>query len=640
MSTETKRWQAIFRELPACVAITRGPSHTLEFTNAAYDRSSNSRDVVGKCLGDAHPELHRQGIIDLADKIFREAIPFSSNEFPAEIDFPDGTKETRYFNGTIIPLKDEQGIVEGLVNFQYDVTTFVENRKQLQKTKEQLSVAIEAGRLVLWEWHPAEGLAWKSDNLATIFGIDEFPENWSFDVFLNLVHPDDREKLSQHYADHLRSDSSLYKTEYRVVWPDKSVHWVSAQGRTTRDPVGNAERMVGALFDITEQKESELMQIQIKEAAEAANVAKTQFLANMSHEIRTPLAAIMGFAGLLNNPSLTPEKRANFAEAIERNGKALVKLVDDILDISRVESGHVQISKVPFDLVRFFNEIEIVNQFKAEAKGLELRFTKSTNTASIIQTDPHRLRQILLNVIGNAIKFTEKGFVRVDVKIEQAETNPLLVVSVRDTGIGIAPDFHSKLFKPFSQGDSSAARQFAGTGLGLAISQKLANALGGQVKLVRSAPNEGSYFRIEISISKMPEDFTGAEDTNKKPHVAGRLGGLNILVAEDTPDIQILLATYLQQEGALVTVFGNGLEAMRAASVDYDVALIDLQMPGKDGYSIAKALKESGSKLPLIAVTAHALKYEREKCLDAGFAEYLTKPIDFERLTQTILDLS
>ncbi len=507
---EEKRWRAIFRELPAAIAITIGPEHVFAFANRAFEAASKKRDVVGKKLIDTLPYLERQGLLALTNQIYEGGIPTPNRELAAEMDEPDGTKVTRYFSGSLIPLKDEAGKVEGLINFQFDVTDTVESRKRFERMQERLNVALEVGRLALWEWSPADGMVWKSGNFHQMFGYSS-PVEWNYDFYLRHLHPEDRERIRELQVRNQepgRDKPDYFELEYRVVWPDGSVHWIRDLVKAIREPDGRWTRAIGATLDVTAQKETEALIKQARDAAEAANLAKTHFLANMSHELRTPLSAIIGFSGLLSDDDLDEARRKGYTRAIERNAITLGRIIDDILDFSKIESGHIDIERSSFELGPFLEEIREVTQLEAQRKDLRLDFNSVPNKATLVESDRGRLQQILLNIIGNAIKFTQTGSVAVDVKVvphPYYQPAQELEFVVRDTGIGISPADQEKLFRPFSQADTSSSRRFGGTGLGLAISRRLARALGGDLTLERSAPGEGSVFRIRVG----PESAAG-----------------------------------------------------------------------------------------------------------------------------------
>lgn len=381
-----------------------------------------------------------------------------------------------------------------------------------------------------------------------------------------------------------------------------------------------------------------------RKEAEAANKAKSDFLANMSHEIRTPIGVIQGFADLLiETDTLTSEQR-QWVSVIRRNTRQLTSIVGEILDLSKIEADKIEINKTQFQLMELLEDVKTLATFKAEEKGIALKF-ETHNLPRTIISDPTRLRQILINLIGNAIKFTIKGSASVQfeyIPTDRAFGNNRLQVMIKDTGIGIAPENHARIFEPFIQADSSTSRRFGGTGLGLFISRRLAQALGGDLVLVESSLDKGSTFCLLIDC--------GAIDAVEpkvvaKPLVAQqshqRLAGLKILLVEDSIDNQNLVSRFLAKEGAQIDLADNGLIAIDMANRSiYDVVLMDIQMPELDGYQTLAALRKNGYKVPIAALTAHAMKSERERSLSAGFNDYLTKPIDRTALIETVRRLS
>lgn len=374
-------------------------------------------------------------------------------------------------------------------------------------------------------------------------------------------------------------------------------------------------------------------------SAEAANLAKSAFLANMSHEIRTPLGAVLGFSELLaNNRSnlLSSSDRVNFVAAVKRNGELLSNIISDILDLSKVEAGKLEVERHDVSIEELLSDTKALLSLQAMEKGLKLTVESDGAIPDRIRTDPLRLRQILLNIVGNAIKFTRKGTVLITVKQLGDENGQKLAFIVADTGPGISPQQAVKLFAPFAQADISTKREFGGTGLGLVLSRRLANLLGGDVVLTKSAVGVGSTFTVTIGLESSRELMfaTDAEGRNHVPSIAtnfagARLQGVKILLAEDSLDNQVLITHLLRLEGATVTTAKNGKEALeKVHNGDYDFILMDLQMPVMDGFEATAALRKEGYKRPVIALTAHALNEERKRCLSSGFDSHFTKPID------------
>jgi signal transduction histidine kinase/CheY-like chemotaxis protein len=402
-------------------------------------------------------------------------------------------------------------------------------------------------------------------------------------------------------------------------------------------------------LEVQERARTEQNLKQASEAAKAANFAKSAFLANMSHEIRTPLAAVLGFAEMLADPNLSRPEREEGLRAIERNSDQLLRLIDDILDFSKVEAGRLNFESVnvPLDEI-LAGGIEAL-QGKATEKNIQLLINNSTSVPDSFVTDPARLKQILLNLVGNAIKFTHQGQVNVDISFEKSEekSKGTLTFRIRDTGIGLSEEQASHLFQPFRQADSSSTRRFGGTGLGLVLSRRIARCLGGDVTLVECQPNKGCIFQASVQVSLLPQvkmfaslaaarhSWAALETAHAKP--GHSLTGLRILLVEDSPDNQLLIGKVLSQHGPIMKYASSGNEAVTMTNSDnFDVILMDVQMPGMDGLEATKIIRDRGFKGPVIALTAHALKEERQRCLMAGCNEHIAKPIDFPHLIDSI----
>ncbi len=368
-----------------------------------------------------------------------------------------------------------------------------------------------------------------------------------------------------------------------------------------------------------------------RELAENANHAKTTFLANMSHEIRTPLNALIGFNEILRSENLTEEERAEYHNIIQRNGDLLLHLIDDILDLSKVEGGHIDWEIMSVSLPELLNEVTALMKAKADAKGLQLMVEFIGDIPQQLVTDPLRLKQILNNVIGNAIKFTTQGYIKISVQKDQ--TKERLIFSVTDTGIGISEKVREKLFKPFSQADASVTRKYGGTGLGLILSKKLAQGLGGDLVLQNSQEGMGTTFCLEIATNLVAKTTPPPPVARPLPSLKGR----KILVIDDSLDNQLLIEHLLTKMGAVVDCAENGdIGVKKALKENYDLILMDVQMPVLDGHSATRILREKNFTHPIIALTAHAMNDDRQKCDEAGCTDYLTKPVNVSALIQTI----
>jgi signal transduction histidine kinase/ActR/RegA family two-component response regulator len=386
-------------------------------------------------------------------------------------------------------------------------------------------------------------------------------------------------------------------------------------------------------------------------SAEQASRTKSAFLANMSHEIRTPMAAVLGYADLLLDRDLGPAARLDHVQTIRRNGEHLLALLNDILDLSKIEAGKATVERIPCSLSRVLVDVVFLMRVRALGKGLHFDVRYATPVPESIHSDPTRLRQILENLIGNAIKFTDVGGVRVTVRCDDpGAARPRLSFAVADTGLGLEPEQVARLFQPFTQADASTTRRFGGTGLGLTISQRFARMLHGAIA-VESVAGQGSTFTLTLEAEvvagapqrrSFEEACAAIAPDQGAPRRPERLTGRRVLLAEDGVDNQRLITALLERAGAEVTVADDGriavarAHAAADAGAPFDVVLMDMQMPELDGYGATSRLRAEGYAGPIVALTAHAMSGDRERCLQAGCDGYLSKPIRRAELLGTL----
>jgi PAS domain S-box-containing protein len=510
--------------------------------------------------------------------------------------------------------------------------------EQVRVANERFLLATELVNAIIYEWDNDSKTVFYSGAIERILG--DRPDNnpVTQEWWMERVHPEDRKIIYAAYTSMTPGETTRGVIEYRIRHRDG--HYLNVADRAVVRWNGDQiDRVLGNAEDVTERRRQEEALREAKEAAEAASLAKSSFLASMSHEIRTPLGSILGFTELLMAPGLDAAERMSHLLTIRRNGKQLARLIDDILDLSKVEAGKLDIERVEVGLAELIGDIETTLRPTAETKGIVFDIDLRSPIPRCVRSDPTRLRQILVNLLGNAVKFTSRGRVNMAVHWQATDKAPLgtLTFDVVDTGVGMSEAQIDRLFQPFIQGDSTTTRKFGGTGLGLVLARRLARALGGDVQLVRSLPGRGTHFCITVAAEAigpaMVERLPGRNDPyGMGPGVErsyGRLSGVRVLLVDDAPDNRLLIQRFLTLEGASVDVADNGRTGIEHASRDdFDIVLMDIQMPEMDGYEATQYLRAHGYRPPIVALTAHAMKEEAERCLKAGFTAHLTKPVD------------
>jgi PAS domain S-box-containing protein len=573
----------------------------------------------------------------------------------------DALGEERVVEDYSMLVLDDEGEALEVIGYLQDQSERHALESELLDSSQSFEMVIRGTGIGTWDWRVQEGEVAFNERWADIIGYSlEELEPMSIETWLSFAHPEDLEvsklKLERHFA----GETSLYECECRMRHRDGHWIWVLDRGKVVQwDAEGKPVRMLGTHGEITERKEMEQRLAEALEAqetinleleeqiarasalaseAEFANQAKSDFLANMSHEIRTPMTAILGFTELLEERMA--EGQLDFDEAresigvVQRNGEYLLTLINDILDLSKIDAGKVELDREAFDLQELVDGLVELMTARVREKGLELEVDMSAADTRVLVGDSTRVRQVLVNLIGNSIKFTSKGLVCLRCRTESAGDEVLLVCEVEDQGIGMTPEQVEHVFRPFEQADSSTTRESGGTGLGLAISRKLAELHGGSLAITRSAPGEGSVFELRVRCEVATESFSRKAEHRAGSKRSGMKLGARILLAEDGVDNVRLFKRVLEKAGADVDVAENGriaVEMVMAADevgVAYDLVLMDMQMPELDGYGATRRLRRKGFELPIIALTAHAMAGDRETCLEAGCSGYATKPLD------------
>jgi PAS domain S-box-containing protein len=429
---------------------------------------------------------------------------------------------------------------------------------------------------------------------------------------------------------------------------DGSPFWNDVRITPLKDSSGVTTHFVGVQTDVTDRYRTEQTLKQSEASALAASEAKSEFLANMSHEIRTPLTAVLGCADTLF-PRLEREEHREVLQMIRNQGRMLLGILNDILDLSKIEAGRLDIHEEDCSIISVISEVRSLLEPQADEKGIQLETAYATRMPALMLTDPLRVRQILMNLVGNAIKFTDTGSVTIVSRCDRSTNPPTLAIEVRDTGIGIPPELLNTVFEAFNQIQPALTRRIGGTGLGLTISQRLVRMLGGHIGVV-SQVGQGTVFTVQLPItSSAPLLFEQAESLAEAADEQHRsrdsidvMVPATVLVAEDTRGIQFMIRRMLEDAGATVAVVDNGERAVaevlkaQQSGRPFDVVLMDMQMPVLTGFDATARLRAQGNKVPIIALTAAAMRGDREKCLQSGCDEYLSKPIDRHALLDAV----
>jgi PAS domain S-box-containing protein len=515
-----------------------------------------------------------------------------------------------------------------------DISKRKADEERIARSERRLSIAIENAGLHVYEVDYQKGVLLKEGAEDTFFDQPVTYEDLAADIWVG-THPDDRAAAKAAWSKHLRTGEP-YRAEIRMRRADGKSVWAFSTAELVEDENGVPLRLVGALQDITSRKEGEAAIAAAMTRADAANLAKSRFLATMSHEIRTPLNGVLGMAQVMGGGELAPVQRERL-NVIRQSGEALLVILNDILDLAKIEAGKLELESVDFDLAELASGAQATFGPLADAKGVGFVLDVE-RAAGLYRGDPTRLRQILNNLLSNALKFTEAG----EIAMTAAWNAPLLEFTVRDTGIGMTPEAVSRLFTSFVQADASTTRRFGGTGLGLAICRELTDLMGGAIE-VKSEVGTGSVFSVRLPIPRISDAV--ARDAEPAPgDAAGFAPDVRVLVAEDNAINQLVIRTMLEQIGlSAIVVVENGRRAVEAWRAEpFDIILMDVQMPEMDGCAgtgiIRREEAQTGRiRTPIVALTANAMAHQVEEYLATGMDSCVTKPIEVAALFEAIL---
>ena len=545
------------------------------------------------------------------------------------------------------PVRKQKSLVGAVVTF-YDITERIRAREEQQK----LFAVIENTDDFVGLASPDGRLTYLNRGACRLLGVESADEVIGQPLF--SVHPESRraQLRDEFIPAAIRTGSCQAETEVRNFRTGEAID-VLLNAIVVRHPgTGAVFAFAAIMHDITGRKRNEEALLRAKQSAESANRLKSEFLANMSHEIRTPMNGILGMAGLLLDTELTEEQR-NSAEIIRSSGESLLRVINDVLDFSKIEARKLELEIADFDLRDILESAVQLLSAEAARKGLRLQQTIGAGIPRRLRGDSGRLRQVLLNLCGNAVKFTSSGTVSIETRLDRQDgISAVIRFTVEDTGIGIAADRQAEIFSPFTQADGSTTRKYGGTGLGLAISKQLVELLGGQIG-VESEAGKGSKFWFAAAFEKTPGDAPAdseshstavadhGEEAGRDSRPRGRAG--RVLVAEDNITNQQVALAMLKKLGCRADAVANGKEALASLrDIPYDLVLMDCQMPEMNGYEATARIRDPQSgvrntRIPIVALTAHAMRGDREKCLAAGMDDYLMKPVEVKAL-KAVLD--
>lgn len=694
-SSRMLNYKAVF-EATLSPYLLLSPDFTIIGVNEAYLAATYSKrdDIIGAHVFDVifpdnstdQAEAGAYNLRQSLERVVREKLTdfmaIQKYEIPCCL---TGGLQERFWSPVNKPVFDENGRLIYIIHRVEDVTEFVygKNRRMgmeleiyqrsqdvqaihrelklekdhlerlvSQRTNE-LALSEEKFRIMantmpqfVWTARPDGFVDWYNDCWYRFTGM---PRGSDLDDNGSVIHPDDIGPFRERWQESLATGKIFEKNVRFKRQADAEYCWFLTRAVPQLNAAGRIVSWIGTSTDIHDQKQlADALQL-AKSEAEEANRLKSVFLANMSHELRTPLTAITGFSQLLHEQNFSRELEKRYLAVIDRNGQQLLRIIDDILDLSKVEAGKLTIERIRMPLMEVISDIRALLELKTQEAGLDCSVEISSLLPETIESDPTRLKQVLMNLINNAVKFTSQGSVHL--RVGYRNEGSQIFFEVRDTGRGVSPEQAARLFEPFVQADNSITRTYGGTGLGLTLSRHLARALGGDVQLLSSQLKKGSTFIAWINpgslhgVRLIGNNGSGRQIARQQQKAllekfAGALKGRKILLVDDADDNRALISAILHRTNATLVTARDGIECLDfAAAEDFDLTLMDMQMPRMDGFEATRILRQKGYSKPIVALTAHAMREQIKRCHEAGCNAHLSKPVNHGELIETVIKL-
>jgi len=631
---EKEKFEQFFSLAPVGIAINRLDDGAFEYVNkdfsrfSGYDKDELNRMDYWQLTPNKYEEQEKAQLQSLSETgrygpYFKEYIHKNGYAYPVQL---SGVKINRANGDELIC-----SVIQDISHQKQIETELQLAKKQAEASNLRIKLANDSAQIGVWEWDIVSGeLIW-DEWMYKLYGITENSFSGAYEAWANSLHPDDMEKSEKQLDDAVASIGT-FNAEFRVVHPDGQVRTIKASAEVIRDKDGNALKVIGVNYDITDKINAINELEAAKHKAEQANQTKSDFLSNMSHEIRTPMNAILGGLQMVNTNSLDAKSKVMLKNAVS-SSKSLLTIINDILDYSKIESNKLSLEQEPFSMSDIIKSVKFEVDSIVSNKGIQLVSNIDESFNDRWLGDIVRVKQILLNIVSNAVKFTEKGSVNIYLSEILYQEKQAISMEVADTGIGMSEEAQTRIFDRFSQADNSTTRKFGGTGLGMSISLSLIRMMGGTID-IKSEMGKGTAIRVMLPLVVTNKSLSSVVQKSMTPPL---LRGKKILIAEDNEINQLVVQSMLESTHAALTIVNNGKQAVEAAEKeDFDLILMDIQMPEMDGVEAMLNISTFNKHIPIVALTANAMIDDVSNYLNQGFDAHIAKPIDISNLYGTL----